>query len=650
MDLLWISDSPDTPSGFGNVTRFVCDGLARRGHTVSILGWQTREARDWCGCKVYPSALNPLGSDALYRLLLRTRPEIVIALGDIWWLPHFAAPHVRRQMELIDAPWALYFPIDGDMEGEHLPPSWLELLREVDVPVAMSRYGQRIVQQCGISCACIPHGVDLDVFRPPADRSAAKRRIQAEEKFLVLSDSRNQPRKMLPRLLDIFAQFAAARSDVRLHLHTDPDDEFTRSPIYSYNLRADLKHLGLEHKVQLTPGLLMERGGGIALEELAKYYQAADVHLLASSGEGFGLPTLQAAAAGAVPLAGAYSASRELVEGHGEAIAIEEWSENEFGIRRGLIDVDDAVAKLVALYDNPQMLGKRSISSRSFAEAYGWEQIIDQWDALLHTVSRRRQRRVARAPQATAPGRVKELLPSLRGLPQGISVQVNMVERVHGVLEASILADARGKSSDVKIPTVPKPSVTARVKVLRRFGYIGMAAEDLPVFQRLQRIFPALSAWLPRSMEDEFAPEDIDGTDVVPVYLEAPEASRFEIAQSILLLNVSGQLDPELLRSAALLGVPCVGSEAASEQLLLWPELSVQNEEEAVIVGRTLLTNAALLHRLANVARARCLELYCPDEEEVATTLRALSEEQKHNSGEGPRRYAYVHADVHHHV
>jgi len=41
MHLVWISDSPTTPSGFGNVTAAVCGGLARRGHRVSILVWQT---------------------------------------------------------------------------------------------------------------------------------------------------------------------------------------------------------------------------------------------------------------------------------------------------------------------------------------------------------------------------------------------------------------------------------------------------------------------------------------------------------------------------------------------------------------------------------------------------------------------------------
>ena len=38
MRILWMSDSPDTPSGFGNVTRFVCAGLAKRGFAVNILG------------------------------------------------------------------------------------------------------------------------------------------------------------------------------------------------------------------------------------------------------------------------------------------------------------------------------------------------------------------------------------------------------------------------------------------------------------------------------------------------------------------------------------------------------------------------------------------------------------------------------------
>src|SRR6266536_3810687 len=107
LHIAWVSDSPDTPSGFGNVTRAVCEGLARRGHRVTIFGWQTKRAFDWNGCRVLPMAKDPMGGDALYAYLLRHRPEAVIGLADVWWLPYFASPHVRRQLELTETPWIL---------------------------------------------------------------------------------------------------------------------------------------------------------------------------------------------------------------------------------------------------------------------------------------------------------------------------------------------------------------------------------------------------------------------------------------------------------------------------------------------------------------------------------------------------------------
>jgi hypothetical protein len=114
--LLWISDRPDTPSGFGNVTRFLCQDLARRGYSVSILGRQTVQPHDWKGCKVYSTG-GTLGSHSLFPFLVRHRPEIVIALGDVWWLPYFSAPHVRCQMELMDTPCCRGAEDQGRVDG-----------------------------------------------------------------------------------------------------------------------------------------------------------------------------------------------------------------------------------------------------------------------------------------------------------------------------------------------------------------------------------------------------------------------------------------------------------------------------------------------------------------------------------------------------
>jgi glycosyltransferase involved in cell wall biosynthesis len=616
MRLLWISDSPDTPSGFGNVTRFVCEGLARRGHTVSILGWQTREEQAWNGCRVFPAS-GSLGSRSLFPFLVRHRPEIVIALGDVWWLPYFSAPHVQRQLQMTDTPWALYFPIDGDMEGGVLPASWNQLLKEVDIPIAMSEFGRATASRCGITCRYIPHGVDRSIFYPPADREQAKAEVGAQGKFMILSDSRNQPRKMLPRLLDVFAKFAAGRPDVLLHLHTDPEDEFTRSGIYSYDVRSDLRHLGIESKVRFTPGMKIERGGGVPLSQLAAYYRAADVHLLASSGEGFGLPTLQAASAGAVPMAGDYSASRELVQGHGVAIDIAEWSENEFGIRRGFIDVEDAAVKLAALYNDRQLLAERSRQSVQFAMAYDWKNVVDQWDQLLRETARQ-NRRISRTPAA------QPLPAALAGrfVPQvdGGTITVNVVEHRFGHLEAGFVADTRGQLSDVRIPAVQKPCEVAGLRVLRSPGYIGFAPGDEDIYYGLKAIFPILGGWTPaQAGSDSNAGE---GLRRVPVSRD--EEARFEVAQSVLLLNVNGGFSEATLMDAALYGVPCIGTGRSAAQMTLWAELAAEDPAEALGLARMLLTNAARLRKLASQGRTNCQLHYSVSEEDAAEWLRRL--------------------------
>ena len=593
LHVAWISDSPETPSGFGNVTRYVCEGLVQRGHQVSILGWQTKQAFDWNGCRVLPMGSDPLGADALYAYLLRHRPDAVIALADVWWLPYFAAPHVRRQLELTETPWILYFPVDGDTADGLLPPSWAELLREVDVPVAMSRYGKEVAARCGVESTYIPHGVDLEAFAPPADREAAKESLGLGSSFVILSDSRNQPRKLLPRLLDVFARFAEGRPDAVLHLHTDPDDEFASSAYYSYDVRADVAQLGLDGKVRFTPGFSMRHGEGLPIEELARYYQAADVHLLASSGEGFGLPTLQAAAAGAVPMACAYSASRELVEGHGEAIAVADWGETEFGIRRALIDVEDASAKLVRLYEDREELRRRSERSREFALGFGWDEVIAEWDRLLVSIAPRRLRQPGAAWWTRDRGEpvVEQKLLATAGT----SITVRMVQREFGRLEASIGADAGG-ASDVRLPTVPRACEVGAVQVPRRPGAVCAAPGDELVFLALQRIFPILEA--------------------------VDELDRFELAQTVLVLNVRGGLTEDVLIDAALLGTPCIGTDEAEPQTILWPDLATRDPLRGVSLARNLLTNPAHARRAIEHAREVCLAVYAPSEQALAAELR----------------------------
>jgi hypothetical protein len=58
------------------------------------------------------------------------------------------------------------------------------------------------------------------------------------------------------------------------------------------------------------------------------------------------------------------------------------------GLRRALIDIDHAVAKLELLYRDRARLAGKAKASRRFAESYGWDRIVPQWDELLRREGR----------------------------------------------------------------------------------------------------------------------------------------------------------------------------------------------------------------------------------------------------------------------
>jgi len=155
---------------------------------------------------------------------------------------------------------------------------------------------------------------------------------------IILSDARNQLRKMLPRLLEIFAEFSRTRPDTILHLHCDP--AVPSSGTESNHLQSLINEMGIHKQTRFTKNFRYNKG--LHVEDLAKLYQAADLHLLVSGGEGFGLSMLQAAVTAVMPFAPNYSANSELIADHGELIKVQTFMRDRFGIRRAIVDIDDA--------------------------------------------------------------------------------------------------------------------------------------------------------------------------------------------------------------------------------------------------------------------------------------------------------------------
>ncbi|MFG1605024.1 glycosyltransferase family 4 protein [Actinoplanes sp. NPDC049265] len=621
MRLLWISDSPSTPSGFATVTREVCRRLRDRGHRIEILGWQTRGAATWWeGLPVHPVRHDQFGADVLLGYLMRIRPDYVVSLADVWWMSFMTDPQIQSYLDMSGTRWVHYYPVDGADPAGRLAPGWAELLRSADVPIAMSRWGQAVSAASGVPAEYIPHGVDLDVFRPPADRAGAKAALGYTDRFVVLSDARNQPRKMLPRTLDVLRLLAGdpRYGDVMFHLHCDPRDPAAESELYAYSVLHDLELLGLLDRVRFTAGFEMRADGGVTMTELSRLYQAADVHLLSSYGEGFGLPTLQAAAAGVVPIAVAASASRELVGTHGVAVPVESTMRDEFGLVRTLLDTRAAATAIAALHEDPSELADRSARSRAFAQGYSWEDIAGSWERCLRAAPARRRAVRSRtyafvagaAPDPAVPTPLRSALaPAVAGLPEGASVEVRVTERRHGEAAGRIRVAAFTEGDELSIPVRLPPLLPGARRA--HVGWVLAGPGSLAALAPLQTVFPGTRIAVTTPALDITTGERLPLEELVAA-----------LPSYALVADHAADACPGLDLACAVVGVPYHGPSP------WWPPVTGEVEPDDVSALRRLLTDQGFSRWRRDIARAAAADTVPADVVRHFEELAAPAREQ----------------------
>ena len=133
----------------------------------------------------------------------------------------------------------------------------------------------------------IPCGVDTTLFCP-GDREAARMRIGAGDAPLVVYVGRIAPVKGLATLLDAIAQLRQRSSRVQLLIVGGEADEAVSG--HEVEIRQRVAALGLHDAVRFV--------GAQPQEVLRDYYLAADVTVLPSYYESFGMVALEAMACG----------------------------------------------------------------------------------------------------------------------------------------------------------------------------------------------------------------------------------------------------------------------------------------------------------------------------------------------------------------
>jgi glycosyltransferase involved in cell wall biosynthesis len=233
----------------------------------------------------------------------------------------------------------------------------------------------------------IYHGVDTNIFKPadPAERRKIREQFQLQDKFLFLTVSRNQSRKNIPKLFQAWKKFSDM-SEFKDRVVLWPHMNFHDPMGWKIDDLLDeqkLKNQSIMYYEQIAHG--PSEMHLIPETELAKLYQIADAFVLLS-GEGFGLPTMEAMATKLPCILLNHSASGEL-GADGRAHLINEiytqtWTGSHL-TERPMPDLQATVDAFAKIFRDKAYRDGIAQKGYEFATQYTWDKVTEDWNTLF---------------------------------------------------------------------------------------------------------------------------------------------------------------------------------------------------------------------------------------------------------------------------
>lgn len=425
--VLVIGDSPNISTGFGRVTAAIGKELqGKHGWDCVFLGVNEQGEPNKSAFVVHRANLHrdTMGTNRVLELACRYKPDVIFMIGDLWNIRHWQAALLSSDMtDLI--PRVCYFPIDG----RWMNPEFTACLPNITIPVTYTEFGVEVVRfsakvmgsrfigqkVADLDLRVIGHGVDTASFYPvardearaflnPMPDGTERSATPLTDEFIVLNANRNAERKRLDITIKAFVRFAAKlpierRDKVRLWLHCDTLDQGHTGTLPLLFGQACIDH-NISFRTQDGKcSLLMftdERHrqvgaqggeGGVSDTVLRMIYNACDVGLNTSSGEGWGLVTHEQAACRVPQIVGNHSASKELWAGVALTAAVAaRYIDPGSGLEHCIVDETDVAAYLHQVYTmgprQRELIGDDCYRVAT-QKCYSWDVIGDEWNEVL---------------------------------------------------------------------------------------------------------------------------------------------------------------------------------------------------------------------------------------------------------------------------